>query len=122
MVLRVTSWREFFRLPAAQPLKREPQAELNLPWVGRTGRLAEARRRHRSLPKSRVRELQIRPIEEIEPFHDHLQTHVLRDANAPAQPQVERSEIKPYAGVAPDAERPVVGACVVIAVASGLNI
>ena len=76
----------------------------------------------RTLPERRIRELQIRAIEEIESLQDHRQPDVLGDVNAPAQPQVERSEIKPYPGVAPYADGTVIRVCVAVSVTTGLNI
>src|SRR5262245_8732061 len=102
--------------------ERQPQPELDLPWIGCGGRTAEVRVRRRARPERRVRQLEICAVEHVEAFGDHFQSHSLGEANAAAQSQVERSEIEAFARVAPYAGRPVVDVGIVVAIHAGHDV
>src|SRR5215212_3326561 len=96
--------------------KTEAQAQLNLARVAGSRGPAESRERRLSSAEDVVGELQVRAVQDVEPFGDCFEAETLRQLKLAAQSQVERGEREAAARVAPDARRPVVEVRVEVAV------
>ena len=86
----------FAPLMARRPLpegeafsERNPQPELNLPWVGGVCGFAESWKGSGSRPKRVVGKLEVRPVERVETFGEHLDLEVFLEVEPAAQPKIE---------------------------------
>src|SRR6185503_19401952 len=94
------------------PLEPQSQSELKLPRVGRTRGPSKGRQRCCPLTERIVRQLQVSPVEEIEGLRDNFHSEMLGETDTAAQPHVERSKVKAFAGIPRNPNRPIVNACV----------